>query len=40
VYIENLTNLEAGPRSGVTVVALLPAMEGLEGVTVCVVVLA
>jgi arylformamidase len=39
VYIENLTNLEAVPRSRVTVVALPPAIEGLEGVTVRVVAL-
>lgn len=39
VYIENLTNLEAVPESRVTVVALPPAVEGLEGIPVRVVAL-
>jgi arylformamidase len=34
VYIENLTNLEAVPQSRVTVVALPPAVEGLEALPV------
>jgi arylformamidase len=36
-YIENLTNLEAVPESRVTVAALPPAIEGLEGFPVRVV---
>jgi arylformamidase len=36
-YIENLTNLEALPESRATVVALPPAIEGLEGFPVRVV---
>jgi kynurenine formamidase len=39
VYIENLTNLEAVPESRVTVVALAPAVQGLEGFPVRVVAL-
>jgi len=39
VYIENLTNLEAVPESRVTVAALPPAVEGLEGIPVRVVAL-
>ena len=39
VYIENLTNLEAVPESRVSVVALPPAIEGLEGFPVRVVAL-
>jgi arylformamidase len=39
VYIENLTNLEAVPKSRVTVAALPPAIEGLEGLPVRVVAL-
>ena len=39
VYIENLTNLEAVPESRVTVVALPPAIQGLEGFPVRVVAL-
>ena len=39
VYIENLTNLESVPQSRVTVAALPPAVEGLEGLPVRVVVL-
>jgi arylformamidase len=39
VYIENLTNLEAVPKSRVTVVTLPPAIEGLEAWMVRVVAL-
>lgn len=39
VYIENLTNLESVLQSRVTVAALTPAVEGLEGLPVRVVVL-
>jgi len=39
IYIENLTNLEAAPASRVMAVALPPAVEGLEGLPVRVVVL-
>jgi len=39
VYIENLTNLEAVPESRVTVAALTPAVEGLEGLPIRVVAL-
>jgi kynurenine formamidase len=39
VYIENLTNLQAVPGSRVTVAALPPAIEGLEGIPVRVVAL-
>ncbi len=39
LYIENLTNLEAVPKSRVTVVALPPAVEGLEALPVRVVAL-
>ena len=39
VYIENLTNVEAVPGSRVTVTALPPAIEGLEGIPVRVVAL-
>jgi arylformamidase len=39
IYLENLTNLEAVPRSRVTLVALPPAFEGLEGIAVRVVAL-
>ena len=38
-YIENLTNLEAVPESRVVVVALPPAIEGLEGFPVRIVAL-
>jgi arylformamidase len=38
-YVENITNLEAVPESRVTVVALPPAIEGLEGFPVRVVAL-
>ena len=34
VYVENLTNLEAVPRSRVPVDALTPAADGLEGIAV------
>ena len=37
IIIENLTNLEAVPESRVTVAALSPAIEGLEGLPVRVV---
>ncbi len=37
IIIENLTNLEAVPESRVTVAALPPAIEGLEGLPVRVV---
>jgi arylformamidase len=39
VYVENLAHLEAVPESRVTVVALPPAIEGLEGFPVRVVAL-
>ena len=39
VYIENLTKLEAVPEKRVTVVALPPAIEGLEAMPVRVVAL-